>query len=245
MKSIHLALIAAVAVSSLSTGAAQASPLTGSFNFQVISGVTSGAGFDAVNATPTFAGITGLATFTYTGALNFNYTGSQNSNFSGDLNSSFFASAGNPGPSYGITGYSGFGGFGLGNANYNTLEGFLASSASASNFAYGSLYRINLGILSAGTVLTIAHDDGASVFQGGVRQDSTFAGPTSLLTDIVTLDSTAETILWYSRQNGSPSILQVSAVPEPSTWAMMILGFAGVGFMAYRRKQNGPALRMC
>jgi hypothetical protein len=27
-----------------------------------------------------------------------------------------------------------------------------------------------------------------------------------------------------------------SAVPEPSTWAMMILGFAGVGFMAYRRK---------
>jgi PEP-CTERM motif len=31
------------------------------------------------------------------------------------------------------------------------------------------------------------------------------------------------------------------AVPEPSTWAMMILGFAGVGFMAYRRKAK-PAL---
>jgi PEP-CTERM motif len=30
----------------------------------------------------------------------------------------------------------------------------------------------------------------------------------------------------------------VSAVPEPSTWAMMILGFLGVGFLAYRRK-NG------
>jgi hypothetical protein len=25
-------------------------------------------------------------------------------------------------------------------------------------------------------------------------------------------------------------------VPEPSTWAMMILGFCGVGFMAYRRR---------
>ena len=36
----------------------------------------------------------------------------------------------------------------------------------------------------------------------------------------------------------------VAAVPEPSTWAMMILGFAGIGFMAYRRKQNGPALRL-
>jgi hypothetical protein len=33
----------------------------------------------------------------------------------------------------------------------------------------------------------------------------------------------------------------VSAVPEPSTWAMMLLGFAGVGFMAYRRKSK-PAL---
>jgi len=30
----------------------------------------------------------------------------------------------------------------------------------------------------------------------------------------------------------------VSAVPEPSTWAMMILGFAGVGFMTYRRKEG-------
>jgi hypothetical protein len=29
-----------------------------------------------------------------------------------------------------------------------------------------------------------------------------------------------------------------SAVPEPSTWAMMILGFAGIGFMAYRRKSR-------
>jgi hypothetical protein len=29
-----------------------------------------------------------------------------------------------------------------------------------------------------------------------------------------------------------------SAVPEPSTWAMMVLGFAGVGFMAYRRKSK-------
>ena len=28
------------------------------------------------------------------------------------------------------------------------------------------------------------------------------------------------------------------AVPEPSTWAMMILGFAGVGFMAYRRQSK-------
>ena len=33
----------------------------------------------------------------------------------------------------------------------------------------------------------------------------------------------------------------VTAVPEPSTWAMMILGFFGLGFVAYRKKQ---ALRL-
>jgi PEP-CTERM motif len=35
----------------------------------------------------------------------------------------------------------------------------------------------------------------------------------------------------------------VGAVPEPSTWAMLILGFAGLGFMAYRRKGK-PALML-
>jgi WD40 repeat protein len=34
------------------------------------------------------------------------------------------------------------------------------------------------------------------------------------------------------------SIGVTSGVPEPSTWAMMILGFAGIGFMAYRRKSK-------
>ena len=33
----------------------------------------------------------------------------------------------------------------------------------------------------------------------------------------------------------------LTAVPEPSTWAMLILGFAGIGYMAYRRKSM-PAL---
>jgi len=40
----------------------------------------------------------------------------------------------------------------------------------------------------------------------------------------------------------SPTTVTLAdGVPEPSTWAMMILGFAGVGFMAYRRKSK-PAL---
>jgi hypothetical protein len=36
----------------------------------------------------------------------------------------------------------------------------------------------------------------------------------------------------------------ITAVPEPATWAMMILGFLGVGFMAYRRKSQGHHFRL-
>lgn len=32
------------------------------------------------------------------------------------------------------------------------------------------------------------------------------------------------------------SNFSVSAVPEPATWAMMVIGFLGIGFLAYRRK---------
>lgn len=40
----------------------------------------------------------------------------------------------------------------------------------------------------------------------------------------------------------SPGVFDASpAVPEPSTWMMMILGFAGISLMAYRR-QSEPAL---
>jgi hypothetical protein len=52
------------------------------------------------------------------------------------------------------------------------------------------------------------------------------------------------TVLSFIAQNDSAAWLlddvtataAVTAVPEPSTWAMMLLGFAGVGFMAYRRR---------
>jgi len=43
--------------------------------------------------------------------------------------------------------------------------------------------------------------------------------------------------------NGKAGQFTVAAVPEPSTWAMMILGFVGLGFMASRRKSSG-ALRI-
>jgi hypothetical protein len=39
-------------------------------------------------------------------------------------------------------------------------------------------------------------------------------------------------------------LVVASAVPEPSTWAMLLLGFAGVGFMGYRRSRKDQALAL-
>jgi hypothetical protein len=34
----------------------------------------------------------------------------------------------------------------------------------------------------------------------------------------------------------------IGAVPEPSTWAMVMLGFAGIGFMAYHRRTGSASV---
>ncbi len=44
-----------------------------------------------------------------------------------------------------------------------------------------------------------------------------------------------------SQLTGEIHLTSVAPVPEPGTWAMMIVGFAGVGFVAYRRRRDGGA----
>jgi hypothetical protein len=56
------------------------------------------------------------------------------------------------------------------------------------------------------------------------------------------IDSPDVALSFLSGHNYSTNA--VNAVPEPSTWAMMILGFAGVGFMAYRRRNKPAMLRV-
>ena len=50
------------------------------------------------------------------------------------------------------------------------------------------------------------------------------------------------TLVVQLTDTGPPTAFRIDgfagAVPEPSTWAMMILGFVGVGFIAYRRKSR-------
>ena len=44
--------------------------------------------------------------------------------------------------------------------------------------------------------------------------------------------------VWRVLGEGTGTVSTVAAVPEPSTWAMMILGFAGIGLLAYRGKSQ-------
>jgi hypothetical protein len=101
--------------------------------------------------------------------------------------------------------------------------------------------RVLLCALSTISLISMSSVTHAEVQGGGSkylygRQDGLFIPPVAL--DVGTFGSKTDSgvddedvMLLPDATNGPP----VPAVPEPSTWAMMILGFAGVGFMAYRR----------
>jgi PEP-CTERM motif len=45
-----------------------------------------------------------------------------------------------------------------------------------------------------------------------------------------------EVLQYGYNQTPGGAIATGSSVPEPATWAMMLLGFAGLGYMGYRRR---------
>jgi PEP-CTERM motif len=88
--------------------------------------------------------------------------------------------------------------------------------------------------------LNLAINGGQALTLNGVdHQPGTFAGVTETVT-FNTLSSSATLDFTQANSNGGGSpvfdnVLITAPVPEPSTWIMMILGFASIGFMAYRR----------
>jgi hypothetical protein len=101
--------------------------------------------------------------------------------------------------------------------------------------------------------LTVTSDDDALVYLNGKYfggNPGVHPAETTTL-DFGTLTGADSLEIFYADRAQTGAVLDlsltgatVSAVPEPSTWAMMIIGFAAVGFFAYRRKQNGPQLRL-
>jgi hypothetical protein len=100
---------------------------------------------------------------------------------------------------------------------------------------------ITMGTASSGwNTLDIKLLTGSDQFQytvdGGFSTLTAAYGSTSIESVILQVYNTTEGVAYDVHWDNL-----TSAVPEPSTWAMMILGFGGVGFMAYRRKSK-PAL---
>jgi PEP-CTERM motif len=63
-----------------------------------------------------------------------------------------------------------------------------------------------------------------------------------------TATSSSEVLSFLSQgtPNGLPPTglltgVSMSAVPEPATWGLMVLGFGGLGFAAYRRTKRSAA----
>ena len=96
-------------------------------------------------------------------------------------------------------------------------------------------FSLNFGTFNGGTV-TFALSNGATYTEspGGsgysVPTVFSIAGQPSFNSVLVT---TPDAVLNINNL--------VYSVPEPSTWAMILLGFAGLGFMSYRRKPR-PSL---
>ena len=223
-KSRYVLAALAFLASGVAMSAAQASVVItvwGGNGFSPVSGHTAN---DASGPPP---GTPNTATFTWNAPIDFiDNTPNNGTNPLENTFAEFFFT--NGGSLADISGYSS--GVGL------TEAQFLLLSMSDEGSSYYSYLWIT-GTSGAGTA-TISHDDGASVYQGGVAIYSSPA-ETSDITQTFSIGA-GDFQAAYIEANGSPSdlLLTVPAVPEASTWAMMLLGFAGVGFLAYRRRPN-------
>jgi hypothetical protein len=118
----------------------------------------------------------------------------------------------------------------FGQVTFNNVSGsFGGSPGIASSIGFGE------GVISSfqisGSSLGFTQFGGPALYTGPTSSPMFDIGSFTLTNPFFNLHDTL-------------TISQVAAVPEPSTWAMMILGFFGIGFMAYRRNQSGPALRL-
>ena len=106
------------------------------------------------------------------------------------------------------------------------------------NAFFNGLGSLTLSVFGSGNTLLDSITFGSGLDPATGLADEGYLGFTST-TPIVSFQWNST--LGSRLNTGFTDISSVAAVPEASTWAMMILGFAGVGFMAYRRKSK-PAL---
>ena len=90
-------------------------------------------------------------------------------------------------------------------------------------------------------LLTLANGDVFDVWSDGGSGDMIYGAAVATSSAIIDYqDPYPGNPAW----RGAPAATNLSAydVPEPSTWAMMILGFAGLGFAGYRKARKTVAI---
>jgi hypothetical protein len=129
-------------------------------------------------------------------------------------------------------------------AVFNWVSGFQKKRTSGlpcRGFYYDSLHRQNGFLFSNGNYTTLDDPLGINgTYATGISDASVIVGyylSNGFNSDGGSLASIGHGFL--ASEHGSLA----STVPEPSTWAMMLIGFAGIGFVTYRRtKKNTTAL---
>jgi PEP-CTERM motif len=127
----------------------------------------------------------------------------------------------------------------------SSITSFSLSEFDSSNSILYSLSTSTPGVILAGLPINgfTIDNSGTPIGWGfGLSLGPYSIGTTNGTVASVFYGSSDEAVPPAADQTGaesfSPGTWQIAAVPEPSTWAMMILGFAGIGFMAYRRKDQ-------
>ena len=164
-------------------------------------------------------------------------------------NGGFGGSGSGPGPNYGIT--FGNNSLALTSGNYGnnpsgvTIAFFLNGSGDimdkASGFTTG--FSFYYAAYAAGSVTVWSGLDGTGTLLASLALPVTPNAAYVWNPIGVTFSGTAESAVFGGSANqiGFDNITLGSAVaggvPEPSTWAMMLLGFGGLGFAGYRRNK--------
>jgi hypothetical protein len=128
----------------------------------------------------------------------------------------------------------------------STQNGFYTYTISFNGTAGNIVSGMYLSDNTVNTITLLALG-GTQIGGGDFTTPSSFSFGPLPSSGIYTLNFNVEN---FQQAGGNPTALDVAAsvrsVPEASTWAMMILGFFGLGFMGYRKslKIAKPTFRM-
>ena len=145
----------------------------------------------------------------------------------------------------------------MGNGNYIDLNGSTGQPGQLTtkmSFAAGT-YLVSFQLAGsqggANNVDPSRHTTTISFTLGGSLQSITLNPTDPLSTYSFMFTTSGGNLSFTDLAGGNPNVgnlldnVSVSAVPEPSTWAMMVLGFLGLGFLGYRKgSKTGASFRL-